>query len=102
MLTPIIESILSDPTGAYVRFRWHADPVPVDNSLVDIFFYSDTGEYRSSEYTCRSKARICWARLIAEGYSVIRHPEPVVHPATDNLTPMDTDLLVANALLPFS
>ena len=76
-VTPIIEAILSDSTGAYVRFRWHAEPCPRDNTQVAIFKYTDTGEYISSTYVRRPSARREWDKMVKDGYSIIREAEKV-------------------------
>ncbi len=74
-ITPIIESILADSAGRHMRFRWHAEPCPADNTQVAIFEYLADGKYIQSDYVGRHWARKRWRKLISEGWYVLRQAQ---------------------------
>lgn len=76
MPSPIVESILSDSTGAFVRFRWHMEPTGA-NTQVSVFEYDSAGNFAGSEYLRRYHARLRWDRLVSEGWYTLRKPVKV-------------------------
>jgi len=70
---PILESVLTAPTGSSAKFRWHKGPCPGHES-VSIFYYRANGEYEQSFYINRDAARKDWFRLISEDWLMTQDP----------------------------
>jgi hypothetical protein len=73
---PILEAVLTYPSGRCAKFRWHQAPCP-GNEQVSIFYYNADGDYDQSFYIHRESARAIWLDLISDGWVVTQEPKIV-------------------------